>query len=371
MAQSDQQSSGLIATTLHFAKKIAVTGFEVIQDVAPNRMNKLQQAPNSAQVVEGEATTKNTTTNSMQFNDPQQMMREYFPLVSHQLLGRHYKTINHIVTFVAPSFNDKVADYLFERLNDTVANLSSSQALVVEVGAENLDELSHDPARSARISMALCNQNKIIAAMQGGVSGMGGVIGAAVDVPFSMGLALRGIYQTGHAYGFELNSEDHPIVAYIFRQIDLGSVAEKQAVLATIHSMALILKGYDLKHLQQLLGSVNNVDYLKKYLVDEQGGFKWAWLQHLPQTRLLAKLAPLANLGVGARYSMQLVEDASRHAQHVFHHARLYLLENPDADLDPLSAYQQVLQQQAQTQYLLAHATESVIADASNGASNA
>lgn len=342
MTNSNHQPSSLIAATLQLAKKVGSTGLEMIQHVAPDTAEKITQVPNQVQVIEGQATPRSAAKQNY-YAAPQQMMREHFPRISSQLLGRHYQKINHVTSFISPGFNDKVADYFFERLNNTVSKLSSSDALLNEVGAKDLVELSKDPARSARISVALCNQNKILAAMQGAASGVTGVLGAAIDIPFSIALALRGIYQTGHAYGFELNTEDHPVVEYVFKQIDLGVVAEKQTLLATIRSMAQVLKEHDLQQLQRLLGSSNDVEYLKKYLVDEHGAFKWAWMQHVPQTSFLAKLAPIANLGVGARYSVQLVEDAGSHAQHIFHHARRYMLEHPETDLDLLSAYQQAI----------------------------
>ena len=352
MTNSNHQPSSLIAATLQLAKKVGSTSLEMIQHVAPDTTVKLTEVPDEARVIEGQATQRGERKKN-HYAAPQQLMREHFPRISSQLLGRHYQKINHVTSFISPGFNDKVADYFFERLNNTVSKLSSSEALLNEVGAKDLIELSKDPARSARISVALCNQNKILAAMQGAASGVTGVLGAAVDIPFSIALALRGIYQTGHAYGFELNAEDHPIVEYVFKQIDLGSVAEKQTVLATIRNMAQVLKEHNLQQLQRLVGSSNDVEYLKKYLVDAQGEFKWAWMQHVPQTSFVAKLAPIANLGVGARYSMQLVEDAGSHAQHIFHHARLYLLEHPETDLDLLSAYQQAMYDLKQVQLSL------------------
>lgn len=339
------RSTGLIATGVQLAKKMGATGLNLFNHVAPESVSKLTQAPEQAHVIEGQAQEKSAFkqqgADKKYYERPQQMLREHIPQVSSQLLGRHYQKMNHITSFIAPDFNDRVSDYVFERLNSAVSQLSSCGGLLKEVGAKDLEELAKDPERSARISMALSNQNKFWAATQGGVTGVAGVVGAALDVPFSIALALRGIYQTGRAYGFELNSEDHNVVEYIFKQIDLSSVAEKQALLAVIRSVSQMLKNQDVQQLQQLLGSSNNPEYLLKWLQDDQGEARWAWLKHLPQTRFLSKLTPLASAGVGASYSIKLVTEATSHAEHVFSQARQYILQHPAQELDPLSAYEQ------------------------------
>ncbi len=58
--------------------------------------------------------------------------------------------------------------------------------------------------------------------IQGALSGAVGGVGAIIDVPTSLALALRSIYHTGRAYGFELNIKDQAIVD-LFKEIDLAS----------------------------------------------------------------------------------------------------------------------------------------------------
>ncbi|MEK5777800.1 EcsC family protein, partial [Acinetobacter nosocomialis] len=87
-------------------------------------------------------------------------------------------------------------------------------------------------------------------------SGATGIVGAAVDVPFSLALALRTIYQTGRAHGFELNQQqEQDIVEFVFKEIDLGLVAEKQTLLMAIKTLKNMLQTHDLSQFQQLLGS--------------------------------------------------------------------------------------------------------------------
>ncbi|OTG62895.1 EcsC family protein [Acinetobacter silvestris] len=341
MANSNnKQSNGLISNVFGVAKKLSQTGISVINHVTPGSVSPLSRSLNDHLIIQGTAREKGAFEKKT-YDNPQQMMREHLPQMSSQLLGRHYKKLNHIVSFISPDLNDKLSEYFFEKLNDFVAELSSVEAVLKEVGAKSLDELAKDPARAQRISMALANQNKIIASIQGVLTGATGVIGAAIDVPTSLILALRSVYQTGRAYGFELKAEDHAVVEYIFKQIDMGSVAEKQALLAGVRTLSNMLQSHEVNQLQNLLGSSNDVELLKKWIMNEDGLFKWSWLNHLPQFKIFSKLSPLAGMGISAIYSWKLVDDATDKAQTVFSQARQFLIQHPDQDIDTLSAYQQ------------------------------
>ncbi|OTG79793.1 EcsC family protein [Acinetobacter sp. ANC 4648] len=344
MANSNnKQSSRLISNVFGVAKKLSHTGLSVLNHVTPSSVNRLSPGFTDNQVIQGTAREKGAFEKKTYAN-PQQMMREHLPQMSSQLLGRHYKKINHIASFISPNLNDKLADYFFEKLNDFVSELSSVDAILKEVGAKSLEELAKDPERAQRISMALANQNKIIASIQGVLTGGTGVIGAAIDVPTSLALALRSVYQTGHAYGFELKTEDHAVVEYIFKQIDMGSVAEKQALLVAVRTFSNVLQSHDVNQLQNLLGSANDAELLKKWITQEDGSFKWAWLNHLPQLHIFSKLSPLAGMGISALYSWKLVDDATDKAQLVFSQARQFLIQHPNQNIDTLSAYEKAEQ---------------------------
>lgn len=334
----NKQSEGLLSNVFSIAKKLATTGYHAINHTAPNSVTTLNQAPPKDQVVQGYAREK-TALDDLQYENPQQMMRKHLPQMSSQLLGRHYKNINNIASFISPELNNKLSDYFFDKLNDFVSQTSSVEGLLKEVGAKNLVELTTDPARSERISQALANQNKLIAAAQGALTGATGVIGSAIDVPTSIGLALRSIYQTGRAYGFELKADDHSIVEYIFKQINLGSVAEKQALLVAVRAFSNALQAHDIGQLQHLLGSNNDAELLRKWLVSDDGSFKWSWLNQIPQVNILSKLTPAVSVGISAFYSWQLVDDSTHIAQKVFSVARQYLIQHPEQDIDALSAY--------------------------------
>ena len=134
-----------------------------------------------------------------------------------------FNTVNNVAHFVSPDLTEKVSNYFYDRLNQFSNQTSSVDAILNEAGAKDLEELTQDVDRSKRISQALGEQNKWIATVQGAVSGASGMLGTAIDIPASLLMALRTIYQVGRSYGFDLSKEDdQEIVQHIFRQIDLS-----------------------------------------------------------------------------------------------------------------------------------------------------
>jgi len=331
----NKQSSGLFTQAFGVAKKLS------------SEIQKLQTAPktlatgstDSSNVIEGKARFK-SPFEIEQYESPQHMLRQQLPKLSHQLLGRHYTKVNNVASFISPDMGEKVSDYLFQWLNEFSSNTSLTEKILEEAGVKDITELTQDTGRSQRLSQALIEQNKLLAAAQGVITGATGVWGAAVDIPASIVLALRTIYQTGRSHGFDLADEaDQEVVAFIFKEIDLGIIAEKQTLLIALKALKSMLETHDLQQFQQLLGSSNDVELVKKWLVDEEGQFKWGWLNHIPQASVIGKLTPVAGAALGGFYSWRLLEDVGHKAQSVFGAARFYLNEYPNENLSPLEAY--------------------------------
>lgn len=344
MANSNnKQSAGLLSSAFGVAKKLSASGVSMLNHVAPDTVTQVTQPFSSDKTIEGSAQQKGIF-DTRKYDNPQQILREHVPNVSRQLLGRHYGTINNVANFVAPQFSDKVSDYFFDQINQFTSNISSVDSVLDEAGVRDLEELTQDVSRSKRIGQALAEQNKWIASVQGAVSGATGVIGSAIDIPASLILALRTIYQVGRSYGFDLSKEtDQEIVQFIFKQIDLGLITEKQTLLLGLKALSSTVKNHDVSQLQQLLGSSNDVEGLKKWLLDDKGEMKWAWLNQIPKVSLLdhlTKLTPLASAGVSAVYSWRLVDDVNQKAQEVFAHAREYLIQHKESTLSAYAAYE-------------------------------
>ncbi|EPG37110.1 hypothetical protein F907_02375 [Acinetobacter colistiniresistens] len=331
----NKQSSGLFAQAFGVAKKLS------------SELQKLQVAPttsgaelaNSSNIVEGKARFK-SPFEVEKYENPQQMLRQQFPKLSHQLLGRHYNRVNNVASFVSPDLGEKVSDYLFQWLNEFSSNSSLTEKILEEAGVKDIIELTQDTGRSQRLSQALIEQNKLLAAAQGAITGATGVWGAAIDIPASIVLALRTIYQTGRSHGFDLTEDaDQEIVAFVFKEIDLSLVAEKQTLLVALKALQSMLETHDLQQFQQLLGSNNDIELVKKWLVDENGQFKWNWLNRIPQASVIGKLTPIAGAALGGFYSWRLLDDVGHKSQAIFGAARFYINEHPNEKISPLEAY--------------------------------
>jgi hypothetical protein len=341
MANSNnKQSGGLISKAIGVAKKLSSTGAELAEYVAPGSIVKLSQRPDPQNIIDV-TRDERAMTEQKKYENPQQLFREQVPQVTQKIFGRHYSKINNITSFVSPDLNNKVADYFFDKLNDFVSELSSVEHVLSEVGAKKIEELKSSPDRANRIGEALANQNKLIAAVQGAISGATGVVGTAIDIPFSLGLTLRSIYQEGRAHGFELNHrQEQEIVEYVFKQVDLGAIAEKQTLLIALRTITNLIETQDTQQLQTLLGSSNDFSVLKTWLSNQDGTFKWNWLNKIPQISILSKLSPIAGAGIGAVYSWKLVDEAHTKARAVFSGAQQYLLQHPEDQLDVRQAYE-------------------------------
>ena len=364
MANSNnKQSSGFFSNAVGVAKKLSSTGTSLLNHVAPDSVAKLTQASSKQSVIDGQYQTANVFASKV-YDNPQQVLREHLPNVSRQFLGRHYSKVNNVANFVSPQFSDKLSDYLFDQLNQISNNLSSVDAVLDEAGVRDLEELTQDVDRSKRISQALVEQNKWLASLQGAVTGATGVLGSTLDIPASLLMSLRIIYQVGRSYGFDLSKEsDQEIVQHIFRQIDLGVIAEKQSLLLALKALSSTIQTHDLSQLQQMLGSTNDIDALKKYFVDADGQYKLGWLNQLSKVSLLDKLTrltPLAGAGISAVYSLRLVDEVNQKAQQVFSHAREYLIQHKDAQLSPLVAYEKSMELLAQAAPKLMESVKSI-----------
>jgi hypothetical protein len=96
------------------------------------------------------------------------MLREHLPKVTRQVFGRHFKKVNGVATFLSP-----------ER---PVSLVNSNKSLA--------------PASSRIFSVKVLFELKSfnLATVQGAITGVSGVVGAAVDIPVSLVLVLRTIY---------------------------------------------------------------------------------------------------------------------------------------------------------------------------------
>lgn len=323
--KGDNHSAGIIKEDRGVAKKL--NDFD---------LHTLNSSDLSKKSIEGEAKIKTPDIES-----PQAVLRAYIPNISQQMLGKHYGKLSQLAGFLSPTLSDDLSNYFFKKLNDFSDQISSTQRVLNEAGVKTLEQLSQDTSRSARISQALIEQNKWLATAQGGLSAILGAVGAGVDIPISVLLALKTVYQTGRAYGFELNEKEQDIVQYIFKQLPLEHIAEKQSILLAVRSISTIIKTQDVQQLQHLVGSTNDTEWLQKIVSKIAPQHS----TYMPNIANLARLTPIVSAGVGATYSWKLIEDVGKTAQHIFSVARDYLIHHPDENISILDAYNAVLAQ--------------------------
>ena len=346
--EDSQHPQTKFSRVLGVAKKLSTSGLKVL-----NQMNsqQLQRSQTSTKTV-SEAPSA-TTFLSFTAQDPQQLIRVHFPNISKQVFGKHYERVNQVVQFLSPLSMDEVSDYCFQKLHVLSDHLSTVEKILEQTGAQSLTELAGDISRSGRISQALTEQNKWIAGVQGALSGATGLLGLGADIPASLVLALRTIYQIGRAHGFELQQQDQDVVQYIFQQIDLQQIVEKQSLLLGLRTLDDLLVDNDLTSLQHLLGSNNDDEWLKELLFNEKHEFKWQWMNALPKVGALHQITPLISASVSAMYSWQFIADTGQKAQYVFSIARDYLLQHADQNLTVLAAYHAAVAQENQPKELV------------------
>lgn len=338
MQNQDHQSSVTpLGRVFGVAKKFSHYGLQRLN--ALDQQKKVQPISADTRAIEGQA--KDVTAVNMQ-----NIVRQHLPNISQQLLGRHFSSISQVVGFLSPIRLEEAADYLFEQLNRYAEQLSQIEKILEEAGVANLNDLVADVSRSDRISQALIEQNKWLAAFQGGLSGLLGGIGAAIDIPLSVLLVLKTVYQTGRSYGFELKEDEKDSIEFIFQQIQMNKIAEKQTVLLAIHSFLSLLKANDIQQLQQFLGSNNDLSWLN-HLLHTDDNKDWHGTMQLSLLSRLTKVTPIVLTAVSATYGYQLIQDTGKQAQHVFSIARDYLLCHPEQKITILQAYEKAIAQAA------------------------
>lgn len=299
------------------SKSLSDIGQNLLKQLAKNSVSRLSEIPAANSVIN--MTTDKQTLSTNTPNRANQLFRQQLPGITKQILGKRFNTINKLANLVMPTGSfDKASDQILELLADFASTVSASDHIIDEAGVKTLAELQGDTARSGRLARALNEKNRYIGMAQGAISGATGVVGAAADIPLSMILALRTVYLTGRAYGFELNQpEDRAMIFEALSNADLSLITEKQAILIGLNSVSGMLGTGNIQGLQTMLGSSNDFEPLFKLLSDANGQLKWRI-----SAALLDKVTPVIGGAVGAIYTSRLLKEVSDSAKQVFEHAR-------------------------------------------------
>ncbi len=165
-----------------------------------------------------------------------------------------------------------------------------SDARAIGIDAETLEDLRKtDMEKVDGLARSMFSQNTVLAAIQGGGAGLGGVFMLAADLPLLFTINLRLIQQVSCAYGFDVSSEEfQPLVLCIFNAASSGTPAARHQALREVSVAAS-----GLVHGHPYTGRVS-------------GSFM-AQNRHIPReiakallSRKLAQLVPVAGAAVGA-----------------------------------------------------------------------
>ena len=101
---------------------------------------------------------------------------------------------------------------------------------------ETIEELRDQPLETLdTIAKSMFTQNAMLAAIEGGGTGLGGAILIAADIPLLFGINFRLIQQIGAAYGFSLKGPAfRPLVLSIFNVAASGEARSKNEALREI-----------------------------------------------------------------------------------------------------------------------------------------
>lgn len=248
--------------------------------------------------------------------DPFAGFRQQLPRLGKQVFGSRFGTAHSIAQRVLPApVLQQAADHLFLRVASIAEHLGTSDEVLNEAGVLSYADLADLPlAQADQVADVMINRNRVLAAVQGGLSGTLGLWGAVIDLPLVLILSLRTIYQTAAAYGVDLNSPaGRDRVFDVLASVSLEAMAEKQAVLLAIASVRQLVEANDLHGLQRMVGSGNKPDLFQKLANDLSSTVN---VQLSPA--LLAKIAPLAQGAASGLYNARILNSVAHAAQQAF-----------------------------------------------------
>lgn len=112
-------------------------------------------------------------------------------------------------------------------------------------GVEDVTDLRHHTIDELdELARSFFNQNTLLAALEGGSTGLGGAVLIAADVPLLFTIGFRLIQQIGGAYGFPMRGPDaRPLVLSVFNVAASGTAEAKANALREVSVAASSFAG--------------------------------------------------------------------------------------------------------------------------------
>ncbi|GIV60023.1 EcsC family protein [Rhodocaloribacter litoris] len=218
--------------------------------------------------------------------------------------------------FVSPELEDQVGavvENLLSLLNDASEWTYDAGDLLAAARKQGLDvqrieDLRNEPLEQLDpLARSLFTQHAILAAIEGGGTGLGGAVLIAADIPLLFTINLRLIQQIGAAYGFPMRGPDYrPLVLSIFNVAASGGREAKNAALREV-SVAAAALANELTYKGRVSGIFREQSrQLPREIAKNLLG------------RKLAQTIPLAGAAVGAGINYWFTTETARAAYMLF-----------------------------------------------------
>lgn len=213
---------------------------------------------------------------------------------------------------VSPELEDKADDAINQFLSvlndasgwtfDPSDVLEDARSLGLKV--DEVRDLRDQPLEKLdEMARKRLDDHAILAAIEGGGTGLGGIVLIAADIPLLLGINLRMIQQIAASYGFVLSGpEFRPLVLSVFNVASSGS---RQARSDSIREISVAAAAF-----------ANDLDYKGRV----RGSFR-EQNRHLPREiakniigRKLAQAIPIAGAAVGAGINYWFTSEATKTA---------------------------------------------------------
>lgn len=252
-------------------------------------------------------TTPETDTKATVTADPLAAFKQQIPGIGRKLLGKRYSQINKLASFVVSEDTlNRLTSQMFDRGIGAAGHL---HRLTRRGGAQAALERSKADAEARDVLKV----NRLLAAVEGGLTGATGVPGAVADLPLLLLLSLRTIYQTADAYGVDLSGEEGRQRIYdVLGSSDLALLGEKQGILLSIGGVSQFISGGGIDEFKQTLSSDQNGEIAQKIL-SEVGRL----LPSISQT-LVSRFSMLASGATGMVYNVRIISAVAEAAQAAF-----------------------------------------------------
>lgn len=221
------------------------------------------------------------------------------------------KTLERLSSRVLPErVKDGVTEFSLDRLAELAKYLSDSELPLLHAETATPRTL----ARADELADLVADRNRLLAAAEGGATGFFSLAGMLLDLPLSLVIALRTIYQTAECYGQDLSGEEGLQQIYaILASIDYSNVAEKQTVMASFASLNAVAAhhGGRIGLLPNLLKSIADhpiTEHVAKPLLTKFG----------TKIGFVTRFLPVLGAVAGASYNTQMINSVAAVAQQVF-----------------------------------------------------